>query len=155
LGWFSPEKCKLGIQVLASYTYATLDEVQRYVIETGFPIRDETILNDALPEIPPFESTLTVFYPFFKGKLKPEISVRMVAAQNHVSDAYYENNTPGFTIANFLLRYNYNKNFTVSGGVDNIFDKAYYEHLNRNIVGSGANLYEPGRVFYVNLMFKI
>ena len=155
LGWFSPEKCKPGIQVLASYTYATIDETQRHVTETGFPIRDETILNDALPEIPPFESTITAFYPFFNGKLKPEFSLRMVAAQNHVSDAFYENKTPGFTIVNFLLRYKYNKNFRVSGGVDNIFDKAYYEHLNRNIVGSSINLYEPGRVFYVNLIFRI
>ncbi len=155
LGWFSPEKYSLGIQFLASYTYATIDEVQRHVIETGFLVRDETILNDALPEIPPFESTVTIFYPFFKGKLKPELSVRMVAAQNHVSDAFYEKNTPGFTIVNFLVRYNYNKHFTVSGGVNNILDKAYYEHLNRNIIGSNNNLYEPGRVFYVNLIFRI
>ncbi len=155
LGWFSPDKYKLGIQVLASYTYATIDEVERHVTETGFLVRDETILNDALPEIPPFESTITVFYPFFKGKLKPELSVRMVAAQDHVSDAFYEKNTPGFTIANFLVRYNYNKNFTVTGGVNNILDKAYFEHLNRNIIGSNNNLYEPGRVFYVNLIFRI
>jgi iron complex outermembrane receptor protein len=155
LGWFSPEKYKPGVQVLASYTYATIDEVKGHVVETGFPIRDETILNDALTEIPPFESTLTVFYPFLNGKLKPEVSVRMVAAQNHVSDAFYEKTTPGFVIADFLIRYNFNKNFTVSGGVDNIFNKAYYEHLNRNIIGSSKNLYEPGRVFYVNLIFNI
>ncbi|NOX46138.1 MAG: TonB-dependent receptor [Chlorobi bacterium] len=155
LGWSSQEKHKLGIQVLASYTYATIDEIQKHVYETGLPIRDETILNDALPEIPPFESTIGVFYPFFKGKLKPELSVRMVAAQNHVSDAFYENTAPGFTIANFMLRYDYNKNFMVSGGVNNIFDKAYYEHLNRNVVGSKLSLYEPGRVFYLNLIFRI
>ena len=155
LGWFSPEKYSLGIQVLASYTYATIDEVKRHVTETGFLIRDETILNDALPEIPPFESTVTIFYPFFNGKLKPELSVRMVAAQNHVSDAFYENNTPGFTIANFLVRYNYNKHFTATGGVNNILNKAHYEHLNRNIIGSNTNLYEPGRVFYINLIFRI
>ncbi|RLD57882.1 MAG: hypothetical protein DRJ05_09000 [Bacteroidetes bacterium] len=155
LGWAGPKNYRLGIQVLASYTYATIDEVQRHVTETGSLMRDETILNDALPEIPPFESTISIFYPFFNGKLKPELSVRMVAAQNHVSDAFYENNTLGFTIANFLVRYNYNKHFTVSGGINNIFDKAYYEHLNRNIIGSNYNLYEPGRVFYVNLIFRI
>jgi len=118
-------------------------------------IDDLELENDALTEIPPFESTVAVFYKFFKGKLVPKINVRMVASQKHVSLAAYEQETPGFTLAGFSINYNFNKYLAVSGGVNNIFDVAYYEHLNRNIIGSTYNLYEPGRSFYINLFFKI
>ncbi len=40
-------------------------------------------------------------------------------------------------------------------GVQNIFDKAYYEHLNRRIVGSSDPLYEAGRSFYLNLTINL
>ena len=79
----------------------------------------------------------------------------MVAAQNHVSEASYEQTTPGFVVTSLSFNYTMNKYFKISAGVNNLFNTAYYEHLNRNIIGSYSNLYEPGRVFYVNLMFNI
>jgi len=152
----TPASHKFGASLFASYTYATLDNVHQYVRnEQGQVIDDLELENDALTEIPPFESTVAVFYKFFKGKLVPKINVRMVASQKHVSLAAYEQEMPGFTLAGFSINYNFNKYLAVSGGVNNIFDEAYYEHLNRNIIGSTYNLYEPGRSFYINLFFKI
>ena len=79
----------------------------------------------------------------------------MVAAQNHVSQASYEQITPGFVVAGLSFNLHFNRYLSISAGIDNIFNKAYYEHLNRNIIGSAKSLNEPGRVFYINLMFKI
>ncbi len=79
----------------------------------------------------------------------------MVAAQNHVSEAMYEQESQGFVTAGLYFDLIFNRYLNISAGVDNIFDNAYYEHLNRNIIGSTNNLYEPGRVFYINLMFNI
>ncbi len=156
LAYATPASHKFGASLFASYTYATLDNVHQYVRnEQGQIVDDLELENDALTEIPPFESTVAVFYKFFKGKLVPKINVRMVAAQKHVSQAGYEQETPGFTLAGFSVNYNFNKYLAVSGGVNNIFDVAYYEHLNRNIIGSTNSLYEPGRSFYINLFFKI
>lgn len=147
---------KFGASLFASYTYATLNNVHQYVRnEQGEIVDDVELEKDALTEIPPFESTVTVFYKFFKGKLVPKINVRMVAAQKHVSQSAYEQEAPGFTLAGFSVNYNFNKYLAVAGGVNNIFDVAYYEHLNRNIIGSTNSLYEPGRSFYINLFFKI
>ncbi|MCK4407067.1 MAG: TonB-dependent receptor, partial [Bacteroidales bacterium] len=113
------------------------------------------IKNDPLPEIPPFESTISVFYKFLNSKIIPKVSVRLVAAQNQISQAYYEKETSGFVLADFSVNYKYNKYLSLSAGVNNIFNKAYYEHLNRRIIGSRQPLYEPGRVFFVNLILKI
>jgi iron complex outermembrane receptor protein len=152
----TPSTLKFGASLFASFTYATINKVQQYVMNAqGAVIDDVELINDALAEIPPFESTASVYYRLFKGKLVPTINVRMVAAQKHVSKATYEKESPGFTLAGFSVNYDFNKYFTVAGGVNNIFNAAYFEHLNRNIIGSTNSLYEPGRSFYINLYFKI
>ncbi len=143
-------------EIQASWTYGTIDEVTKYILnQQGEVVDNITVHHDALTEIPPFESTIMFHYNFFKGKFVPKASVRMVAAQSHVSEAFYEKKTPGFIVTTVSFNFIYNKYLTVSGGVNNIFNKAYYEHLNRNIVGSTANYFEPGRIFYLNLSFKI
>jgi iron complex outermembrane receptor protein len=134
---------KLGLRIIAAYTLGTNPEsYNRYT---------KTIIKDALPEIPPFESTFSVNYRFFKNRIVPEISIRTIAEQNYVSKSFNEKITPSFVIANFGLVYNINDNIKLYSGVNNILNKAYYEHLNRRIIGSNIPLYEPGRTFFVNL----
>ncbi len=152
----SPVKYRLCIDVLAAYTYGTIDKSSRYVVnDQGQVTGDEELVNDALAEIPPFEATAKVKYRFFDGKLIPAFAVRMVAAQNHVSLSQYEKASPGFVTARFYFSYFFNKHLSITGGVNNIFDEAYFEHLNRNIIGENYELYEPGRSFWINLYFRI
>jgi len=151
----SPEKYKFGALVVASITRGVNPSATRYIIQNNQVVGQEVVKNDPLPEIPPFESTVTVFYKFLKERLIPKVSVRMVATQNQTSQAYYEVKTPGFVLANLSIYFKYNKYLGISAGVNNIFNNAYYEHLNRRIIGSDLPLYEPGRVFYANLIFTI
>lgn len=130
-------------------------EADEYVFENGNLIEIKKVKNDPLPEIPPLEARLNLDYIFFKGNLVPGVNIRMVARQDRPSAAYNEKETPGFVVAGASLLWKFNEYLTVSGGIENIFDKAYYEHLNRRIIGSIDNLYEPGRLFYINLIFKI
>lgn len=155
LGYTSPEAYKLGINIIAALTYGRIPEVTKYIITAGQVTGDTLIKNDALPEIPPFETTLNIYYRLLKGNLVPKLSYRMVAAQHHVSKAFYEPETPGFSILNFSVAYRVSKNIDINAGVNNIFDVSYYEHLNRKIIGSTEKLYEPGRVFFVNLNLSI
>ncbi|MEI8047931.1 MAG: TonB-dependent receptor [Bacteroidota bacterium] len=154
-GYTSPQAYKLGVNVVAAITYGRIPSVTKYIINAGQVTGDTIIKNDALPEIPPFETTLSINYRLLHGKLVPKLSCRLVAAQNHVSDAFYEPETPGFSILNFSVAYKVNKNININAGVNNIFDISYYEHLNRKIIGSTEKLYEPGRVFFVNLNLSI
>ena len=160
LGYTTPEAYRWGVKLTAAYTYATLAEVTKQVLDptkiiSQQVIGEEVLKNDAVPEIPPLEANLMVHYRFCKGKLIPKASVRMVLDQGHVSDAFYEPATPGFVLLNLGLTYKYNQFITLSGGVNNLLDQAYYEHLNRKIIGTKGKLYEPGRVFFVNLMFNL
>lgn len=154
-GYTSPEKYKYGGSMIAAYTYAIRPSVKKYLI-TGTQVTGSVIIkNDALSEIPPLEATASIYYKFLKGNLVPKISFRAVADQRHTSEAFYEPYTSGFGILNFSVKYKINKYSSITAGVNNIFDRSYYEHLNRKIIGTTGKLYEPGRIFFVNLYMNI
>lgn len=155
IGYTSPQTNKLSIGLSAAITRGTLPESMRYIIKNGAVTGDSLIHNDAIPEIPPFDATATVTYKMLKGKLTPKLSYRFAAAQNHVSMAFYEAKTPGFSVLNFSVACKINKSIKLTLGANNIFDVAYYEHLNRKIIGTTDKLYEPGRVLYANLFLNI
>jgi iron complex outermembrane receptor protein len=156
LGYASPQKYNWGLSVFASYTYGTIDEVEQYVMnENGEVVGNEVINNDAMTEIPPFEGTVAFHWELFRNRFVPKLSTRLVAAQNHVSEASYERSSNAFVLTNFSLTYLFNYYLNLSAGVNNLFDIAYFEHLNRNIIGSDKNLNEPGRSFYINLYFNL
>jgi iron complex outermembrane receptor protein len=154
-GYKSPGKYKLGAEIIAAYTYGVIPSVTKYIIEGKEVVDAVEIKNDALPEIPPFEATLTVDYKLLRGNLVPRLSFRAVAAQRHTSSAFYESETPGFFVTNFSVRYKISRNTELNTGVTNIFDRSYYEHLNRRIIGTQTNLYEPGRVLFATIYVNI
>lgn len=156
LGYTSSDKYKMGGSIVAAYTYGAIPEDAKYIMNGGQVTGETTVSNDALSEIPPFETTISINCKFLKGALIPKITLRAVADQRHVSLAFYEPYTPGFYLLNFSAKYKVNKFAEIMAGVDNIFDRVYYEHLNRKMFGAkSGKLYEPGRVFFINLLVKI
>jgi len=163
VSYASPDFNNFSFNLTAGYTEGRLSEAYGYETDiSGLPTNSVIINDDAIAEIPPFEGIINLKYVAFKGKLIPKMSWRFVAAQNNTSLAYNELSTPAFNIMDVGFRYNFNENIFISTGIDNLFDKAYYEHLNRRIIGAnncetcrGINIYEPGRVFYINLIINI
>ncbi|MBN1199075.1 MAG: TonB-dependent receptor [Bacteroidales bacterium] len=153
--YHTPDDWKLFGTAVISLTQGINPEATRYIIQNGQVTGEETIKNDPLAEIPPLEGTLTIGYKFLKSKLVPQATIRLVAAQNQLSQAYNEITTPGFVTAGLSLKYKYSELLTLNAGINNLFNAAYYEHLNRRIVGSEMPLYEPGRVFYATLIITL
>ncbi len=144
-----PVTAHSGISLSAGYTLAWFPEVPKVTFEGNLASGTEIINNDPMGEMPAFETQLQLYYDFTAIRLKPQVSVRAVAAQNRISESYYEEKTPGYVITDFSLLWNFYKPVTLSAGVNNLFNVAYYDHLNRRIPGSTLNLYEPGRSVYV------
>lgn len=151
----TPEKNMWQIRLNAAYTMGINPSATKIIYENGNAVDEEIIKNDPLPEIPPLEANIWLNYKLLKRKLVPELNFRIVSKQDKISEAYYEQTSPGFNLLNFKLNYIYNKNLTVIFGVNNIFNTNYYQHLNRRIIGSKTPYYEPGRVFYTNLIIKL
>jgi len=146
---------KTEIFASAAATYGINPEATKYIIENNQVTGEVKVKNDPLPEIPPLEAKLGIKHYFLNNDLVPGVGIRFVSGQNKISQAYYEKETPGFALLDFNLFYKYNNVLSISSGIENLLNKTYYEHLNRRIIGTETPLYEPGRVFYINLILSI
>ncbi len=142
-----------GVQ--AAYTRASIREAVQYKVENAQVVSQTTLDHDPLPEIPPLESTISLSANLLKDRLFPSVAVRLVADQDYVSGAYYEAETAGFAVFQAALHYKPMKWLSLAGGVNNLFNRQYYEHLNRRIVGSTSRLFEPGRVYHLTLIANL
>jgi iron complex outermembrane receptor protein len=60
--------------------------------------------------------------------------------------------TPGYGVVNLNAGYDFNPSLSLNAGVNNLFDKAYAYHLNReDLFGNTAQVNEPGRTGWVRL----
>jgi iron complex outermembrane recepter protein len=156
----SPEKYPWSVSAIASYTRGVIQKTVKPILDPTQPplqavIDEEVLSNDPAPEIPPFEGSIMLRYKLLNNKIIPSFTGRFVAGQNHVSGAYLEEETPGFMILSASLIYVHSNYLSFAAGVNNILNTAYYEHLNRRVIGSPLNFYEPGRVFYLNAIVNL
>jgi len=151
----TPEVYSLQLHATAAYTNASIEKVNKYIRQNNQVTGDTLLLNDPLNEIPPLEGNIRISYNLFNKRFVPFAGLRLVAAQNKVSEAMYEATTPGFALINAGFSYKHNDFVQLNSGVNNILNLNYYEHLNRRMIGSAGKLYEPGRIFYINLIFNL
>ena len=83
-----------------------------------------------------------------------------IGSGNIVANGMDLGRTAGFSILSFNGGYRFRRNLLISGGIDNLLDKAYAEHLSR----SGAmvpgfvqlsRINEPGRTFWLKANFNL
>ncbi|HDZ16552.1 MAG TPA: TonB-dependent receptor, partial [Methylophaga aminisulfidivorans] len=86
------------------------------------------------------------------------IEAETVASQNKVSAENDEQKTSGYAIFNLSSEYKINDSFSLSAGVDNLFDRFYRDHLagyNRvsgnEDIAVGERLPGLGRSLYIGL----
>lgn len=96
--------------------------------------------GDPLPLMPPLNSTISIRYSGNRYYFQFEELVN--APQSNVSQRNLELPSPGYFISNLRALYSFNNWLSVNGGVENIFDKEYYNHLDwLKIPQEGRNFY--------------
>ncbi len=134
-------------QVISGFLHHDLTLVYTY--------GEDKKLNEPLPEIPPFEIKYRLIGSFVNGKILPEILFRQAFSQNRISISYGETKTPAFNVVDAKVSWVATKAITATGGILNLFDTAYYEHLSRSVLGPGARpIYSPGRSLFVTFTFN-
>jgi len=124
------------------------------IVELAYTYGKNEDTGEALPEIPPMEFRYRLSGSFFQQKLRTEAIYRHSFKQTRIAESYGENETPAFDVVDLKASYALTPKINVRGGVNNLLDEAYYEHLSRNINGSTRPLYSPGRSFYVSVAFN-
>ena len=104
--------------------------------------------NEYLPQIPPLNGELGFKITKFGYQL--DVSAILFSAQNKIAEG--EISTPGYAYFNLFIQSPlFNINFAdcrILGGIQNITDKSYRNHLSTN---RGFIKEEPGRNFYLKL----
>lgn len=122
----------------------------------------DTTHDTALPQMPPLDARFGLTYS--QDNWSTGALWRVVAAQNRIDQNKgnvvgkdYEK-SPGFGVFSLNGAYRIDKHWKVSTGVDNLFGKAYAEHL--NLAGNAGFGYpandpqainEPGRTFWTKV----
>ncbi len=138
---------KTGVEVSWNqYLFAGL----QHQLSLAYTYGQDLEREEPLPEIAPLDMRYRLSGSYLKNKLRPEVALRQVIKQDRISSEFGETATPAFTILDVSVAYQFNKIFSLSTGVQNIFDQAYYEHLNRSVKGADPRpIYAPGRNFFV------
>jgi iron complex outermembrane receptor protein len=127
-----------------------------FLSDLSFTYGKNKELDEPLPQIMPLTAHLSLNYD--KEKYWFNVKSRMVAEQDRIALSFRETVTPGYTTLDLSAGFRPFDKFSVGGSVLNIFDKAFYEHLNfsyNNSDLSEGRIYEPGRNFtiYINYNF--
>lgn len=112
------------------------------------------VISEALPEIAPFDLRYAIMGTHFDNRLNTAIRLRHVMGQDRISESFGETATPQFTILDIDASYDINSFIAAKIGVQNLFDQAYYEHLNRPIGMNRVPMYAPGRNFFFMLNMR-
>lgn len=128
----------------------------KFLSDLSYTYGENTDFDEPLPQITPLTAHLTLNYD--KEKYWFNLNSRLVDNQDRIATSFGEEQTPGFATFDFSAGYKISNGFTIGGAVLNIFDKAYYEHLNFSYQNSNllsGRIFEPGRNFtiYINYNF--
>jgi iron complex outermembrane receptor protein len=121
----------------------------------GYVRGKRTDISDKLYRIAPLSSFMELRYK----RVRYFISMESIAAakQDNVSEYNDEQETPGWGIVNLRGGFKLNGTFDFSLGIENLFDKAYQDHLGgyNRVAGSAVplrdRLYGKGRNYYLKL----
>ncbi len=111
----------------------------------------------AIAQIPPFGGFLSVDY--LADKWQAGARLDAAAQQNRVDDdpttgsGLDSGKTPGWAVVDLYGRYTFSDAISLDAGIDNLFDKAYANHLNRSSAFDPTQIQvnEPGRSFWARL----
>ncbi len=111
------------------------------------------IVDRDLPELPPLSGQLALRWE--PGRWYVELAGVAAAEQRRVDSGLQETPTPGWWIANLRGGIELG-NFWLIGGLDNLLDRAYREHLSyqRDPFRAGVSVLEPGRSFSLTLRYR-
>lgn len=107
--------------------------------------------SDPLPEIAPLDLRFHLSGDYFSHRLMPYLTFRYVMEQSRISSEFGETVSPSFVLVDMGLSFQFTKSIGITGGVQNLFDNLYYEHLSRSVRDASAlPIYAPGRCFFLS-----
>lgn len=113
-------------------------------------IKGTNMDNQPLPLMAPLKAISSIRYNH--NHYFVQVENEMSGTQNQIDASFGEYKTPSFSVFNIRSNYHFNlqqHDMSIGLGVENVFNKAYFEHLD------WGRFLRPGRNVYASLTFKI
>ena len=137
-----------------SFNVNIIDQL-KFTSDFSYTYAENKDFDEPLPQIPPFMAILGL--KFEERNYFFALSSRLVAKQDRISTTFMEQESPSFTTVDFRAGYEPVAGLSIGAAVLNMFDVAYYEHLNYSYKNSNilsGKIYEPGRNFTVFIKYS-
>ena len=146
----------VGIEASVAYSLSSrifLAGGVSYVEGTQIPNPNELELSRYLAEVPPLRTRASVRYD--DGFFSTEVEGVYAGRQNRVDLDLKETPTAAYSLLNLKFGLSFDR-FVVQAGIDNLFDKDYFEYLSfqRDPFRNNVRVHEPGRTIFLNLMYR-
>lgn len=109
--------------------------------------------DEPLAEMPPLTGSTSIRYDVDRWYV--ELTERFADRQDRVADELSETETAGWGVTDLKAGLNWDK-WSFTGGVNNLFDKFYYNHLSyqRDPFRSGVKVPETGAFAYLTVSYR-
>jgi iron complex outermembrane receptor protein len=114
---------------------------------------EDNELDEPVLGISPLTGRLRLRYEDAAGRYFIEGFSTAVAGQDRVSTTRNENATDSYITIDLVSGMATVEGVNVRIGIENLFDKEYWNHLNARNPFGGARIPEPGRLFYVDVSY--
>ncbi|OYV46176.1 MAG: hypothetical protein B7X12_06150, partial [Halothiobacillus sp. 20-53-49] len=115
----------------------------------------DTSDNRNLPQMPPVTGTVGIDYTQAKWQAGTSLDFAARATNIDTQSGLDKSETGGFGVANLYVAYKVTPRWQISTGIDNVFDKTYSMHVNRQYSALFGNpnltVNEPGRTVWAKL----
>jgi len=110
--------------------------------------------NRPLAQIPPLQGKISVSYG--QDAWRAGGRLNWATGQDRIDPSRDPGKTPGYATVDLFGSYDLAENVVLTGGINNLLDKTYANHLSRTNVfdSSVAQVNEPGRTAYLRLEVK-
>ncbi|MDX4039536.1 TonB-dependent receptor [Aliarcobacter skirrowii] len=143
---------------VSGYYYFTDDLSLDFALAYLRGKKDGNYIDKDLAEIPPLKANFALNYEYKKAKFKAEVIA--VDRWDSYDASAKEQEIAGYALMNLKYSQELFKNFELTLGVDNLFDKVYnstntYQDIRYVTVGVDQILFnDPGRYGYINLKYS-
>ncbi|MDD3025180.1 MAG: TonB-dependent receptor [Aliarcobacter skirrowii] len=143
---------------VSGYYYFTDDLSLDFALAYLKGKKDGNYIDKDLAEIPPLKANFALNYEYKKAKFKAEVIA--VDRWDSYDASAEEQEIAGYALVNLKYSQELFKNFELTLGVDNLFDKVYnstntYQDIKYVPVGGDQILFnDPGRYGYINLKYS-
>ena len=104
--------------------------------------------------VSPLTTSLGLRWEEAQGRFYAESVVTLVSSQERVSTSRNEGATDGYSTGDLRVGYGLPNGVTLRGGVLNLWDTDYYNHLNARNPFTGLQIAEPGRVLFIDAVWS-